>query len=158
MNEEGQQPRIRPALAADVAAISALVERAYGVYVERIGGPPGPMHHDHAEKVSDCDSFVYEDRGIVGLLVFVHEPDHLTIENVAVEPSRQGEGIGRALLDFAEDRARELGRGELRLFTHVKMTENQAIYRARGYREYERRQGPGFELVYFGKPLGPVAA
>ena len=157
MNEEGQQQRIRPAVEADVAAISGLVDRAYRVYVERIGGPPGPMHHDYAEKVRDCDTFVYDEAGIVGLLVLVPEPDHVTIENVAVDPSRQGEGIGRALLDFAEARAREVGRDQVRLFTHVKMTENQAIYRARGYGEFERRQGPGFELVFFSKPLGPEA-
>jgi ribosomal protein S18 acetylase RimI-like enzyme len=155
MNEEGQQTKIRPAVAADVTAITALVDRAYGIYLERIGGPPGPMHHDYAEKVSQCDAFVYDDQGVAGLLVLIHEPGHLTIENVAVDPARQGEGIGRALLDFAENRAREVGRLELRLFTHVKMAENQAIYRARGYRELERQQGPGFELVFFGKELGP---
>ncbi len=158
MNEEGQQARIRPAAAADVAAITALVDRAYGVYVERIGGPPGPMHHDYAEKVRRCDTFVYDDEGVAGLLVLTDEAGHLMLENVAVDPSRQGEGIGRALLDFTEDRAREAGRDEVRLFTHVKMTENQAIYRGRGYREFERRQGPGFELVFFSKSLRPERA
>jgi GNAT superfamily N-acetyltransferase len=144
MNDVGRPAGIRPAVEADVAAITALVDRAYGVYLERIGGPPGPMHHDYAEKVAECDTFVYEEEGIAGLLVLLLEPDHVVIENVAVDPSRQGEGIGRALLDFAEQR------------THVKMTENQAIYEARGYREYDRRQGPGFELVFFAKRLGPA--
>ena len=38
------------------------------------------------------------------------ERDHLLIENVAVDPDRQGEGIGRRLLDHAEEgRARAQG-------------------------------------------------
>lgn len=157
MNEEGQAGGIRRAGDADAAGIAALVARAYGVYVERIGGPPGPMHHDYAEKVRDCEVHVRcDEESVIGLLVLVDEPQYVTIENVAVDPARQGEGIGRELLDLAEARTRELGHEELRLFTHVKMTENQAIYLARGYREYERREGPGFELVFFRKPLGPA--
>ncbi len=144
--------RIRPAAASDVVAIESIVERAYGVYVERIGGPPGPMHHDYAEKVRDCDVFVFdEDGSVAGLLVLIPEPNRLLLENLAVDPDRQGEGIGRALLDFAETRALDAGLEEVRLFTHVKMTENQALYRALGYSEYERMEGPGFELVFLSK-------
>jgi ribosomal protein S18 acetylase RimI-like enzyme len=144
--------KIRPAAAADVSAIESIVERAYAIYVKRIGGPPGPMHHDYAEKVRDCDVFVYDDDGTVaGLLVLIAERDRLLLENVAVDPDRQGEGVGRALLDFAEAHALDTGLEEVRLFTHVKMTENQALYRARGYREYERMEGPGFELVFLSK-------
>ena len=47
----GADAMIRPADAADLAAIEAIVERAYGVYVERIGMRPGPMDADYAEKV-----------------------------------------------------------------------------------------------------------
>jgi hypothetical protein len=43
--------KVRIAIAADVEAIAGIVERAYGVYVERIGMRPGPMDADHAEKV-----------------------------------------------------------------------------------------------------------
>ena len=40
---------IRAGGAADVGAIEKIVERAYGVYVERIGMRPGPMNADYAE-------------------------------------------------------------------------------------------------------------
>jgi GNAT superfamily N-acetyltransferase len=39
---------------------------------------------------------------VVGLIVLIEEADHVLVENVAVDPGRQGEGIGRALLAFAE--------------------------------------------------------
>ena len=52
---------IRPADASDLAAIESIVERAYGVYVERIGMRPGPMDADYAEKVRR--GLVFVDRG-----------------------------------------------------------------------------------------------
>jgi ribosomal protein S18 acetylase RimI-like enzyme len=75
------------------------------------------------------------------------------VENVAVAPERQGEGIGRAMLGRAEVAAREAGVGEIRLFTHSKMTENRAFYRRLGYRETDRRDEQGFDRVFLVKSL-----
>ncbi|MBV9002278.1 MAG: GNAT family N-acetyltransferase [Solirubrobacterales bacterium] len=110
---------------------------------------------DYAERVRAADVFVAEeDAGVVGLIVLVREPDHLLIENVAVDPDRQGAGIGRALMARAEQFARESGLGEVRLFTNVIMTRNQAIYRHLGYREDGRSIEPDFQRVYFSKAVG----
>jgi ribosomal protein S18 acetylase RimI-like enzyme len=131
------------------------VQRAYEHYVERIGMRPGPMDDDYDAAVRDGRAWVADDGGaIAGLLVLKAHADHLLIENVAVEPARQGQGIGRALLAFAEERARELGLRELRLYTHVKMTENQALYARLGYREDERRSEQGLARVFMSKRLG----
>jgi ribosomal protein S18 acetylase RimI-like enzyme len=151
---ETPAPPIRPARDDDLGAIEAIVERAYGGYVERIGMRPGPMDADYAEKVRlGLVSVAEEDGAVVGLLVLVPMPDHVLVENVAVEPERQGRGIGRALLSFAEDRARDAGRDSLRLYTHAKMTENRALYRRLGYRETERRDEQGFDRVFLAKRL-----
>jgi ribosomal protein S18 acetylase RimI-like enzyme len=77
------------------------------------------------------------------------------IENVAVDPDRQGNGIGRALMTHTERFARELGLGEVRLFTNVIMTQNQSIYRLLGYREVGRRIEQDFQRVYFSKRVAP---
>jgi predicted N-acetyltransferase YhbS len=99
--------RIRPAEPGDLEAIAAIVERAYGVYVERIGVRPGPMDEDHGERVRRGLAHVAEDGGeVAGLIVLIEGDGRLVIENVAVDPDRQGEGIGRALLEFAEQTAR----------------------------------------------------
>ena len=146
--------RIRPADPAEAEEIHGLVQRAYGHYVERIGGRPGPMDTDYAEKVAQGQVSVAEDAGaVVGLIVLVPEPDHLLVENVAVHPGRQGEGIGRALLDFAEEAAHQAGTPVLRLYTHVLMTENRALYARIGYEETHRRTDDGFERVFFVKRL-----
>ncbi|HEX7058446.1 MAG TPA: GNAT family N-acetyltransferase [Solirubrobacterales bacterium] len=90
--------QIRSARPADVASIDDLVQRAYDPYIERIGRRPAPMDDDYAEKVGQGGVFVAEEADIVGLLVLSHQREHVLIENVAVDPDRQSEGIGRALL------------------------------------------------------------
>jgi ribosomal protein S18 acetylase RimI-like enzyme len=145
---------IRLAEPDETEAIHELVDRAYGHYVERIGGRPGPMDTDYTEKVVQGHVSVAQDGGaIVGLIVLAREPDHLLVENVAVEPGRQGEGVGRALLAFAEDVARKASTPILRLYTHAKMTENLALYPRLGYEETHRRTDDGFERVFFAKHL-----
>ena len=132
-----------------------LVQRAYEHYVPRIGMRPIPMDADYPELVRSGVVWVAEDGGaVVGLIVLITHDDHVLIDNLAVEPSCQGHGIGRELLAFAETHARGLGLHEMRLYTHVKMTENQAIYARLGYREVERRVERGREGVFMSKRIG----
>lgn len=145
--------RIRPALPSDSATVATIVERAYSVYVERIGMRPGPMEDDYEEKVRGGTVSVSEDESVAGLIVLVPHSGHLLVENVAVDPQRQGEGIGRMLLAYAEDVARANDLDTLRLYTHALMTENQALYAHLGYREDERRREDGFERVFLSKRL-----
>jgi GNAT superfamily N-acetyltransferase len=72
---------------------------------------------------------------------------------VAVDPRRQGEGLGRALLDFAELEAARRGLGELRLYTNAAMTENIRLYGRLGWQEYDRSTEGPYSRVYFCKPL-----
>lgn len=116
---------------------------------------PIPMDADYDAAVAGGRAWAADDGGqIAGLLVLEEHDDHLLVENVAVEPARQREGIGRALLAFAEQRAAELGLHELRLYTNVLMTENQALYTRLGYREFERRGEKGRAAVFMSKRLG----
>jgi ribosomal protein S18 acetylase RimI-like enzyme len=145
---------LRRANAEDVPALHDLAQRAYGMYVERIGRRPAPMTDDYGEKVRDAVVFVADDdQRVVGLIVLIEEPDHVLIENVAVEPDRQHSGIGRALLSLAETHARERGLTELRLYTNVVMVENIRLYTRLGYRETSREITSRFERVNFSKQL-----
>jgi ribosomal protein S18 acetylase RimI-like enzyme len=148
---------IRRAVPGDAPAVTAIVERAYSPYIERIGMRPGPMNCDHAAEIERGETFVLMDEEeLIGLVVIVVEPDHLEIENVAVDPARQGEGNGARLLEHAETIAWNLGLDEVRLYTHVLMTENIEIYTRRGYRETERREQDGYSRVFFTLERGSV--
>ena len=144
----------RPAGAVDAAGITECVRAAYSHYVERIGTRPGPMLDDYAQVVRDHRAYVIDDGGeVVGVLVLMEKESGLLLDNVAVLPQRQGEGIGRRLIEHAESEARRLGYGHLDLYTHQKMIENIAMYGRIGYDEVERRTERGFPRVYMRKRL-----
>ena len=146
---------LRPARAADLPAVRALVARAYGQYVARIGKPPGPMLDDYAARIAEGAVQVLEEDGrLVGLLVLLPEADHLLLDNVAVDPAAQGRGHGRRLVAAAEDEARRLGLPELRLYTHELMTENVVMYERLGFVETHRGQQAGYARVFMRKRLG----
>ena len=145
---------LRPATEADVAAITDLVDAAYGPYVERIGMRPGPMDEDYREVVRYLQVTVAESEGaLVGVLVLGTTPDGFLIHNVAVHPAHRGKGFGRALLELAESEARKAGFDSIYLFTHEGLLESRALYERIGYVEYERRPLEGFSLVFMRKAL-----
>ena len=144
----------RPATAADAAGVSECVRAAYTHYIERMGTPPGPMLDDYVQVVRDHRAYVVDDGGeVVGVLVLMDKESGILLDNVAVSPQRQGEGIGRRLIEHAESEARRLGHRHLDLYTHEKMTENIAMYGRIGYEEVERRTERGFPRVYMRKRL-----
>ncbi len=148
------QLTIRPARPDEASAIAALVEESYQHYVPRIGLRPAPMDADYDADVMSQRVWVAEHDGAVsGVIVIGVEDGHLLVDNVAVSPPYQGQGIGSRLLDLAEDQARSAGITEIRLFTHEKMHENIAYYGRRGYVETHRQQENGFSRVFFSKYL-----
>ena len=148
------EPRIRLATPADVSAIAKIVVEAYRHYISRIGKPPGPMLDDYADRVSEGVVWVIEEGSIVaGLIVLLPRSDYLLLDNIAVSPARQGVGLGRRLLAFAEAEAARRGHREIRLYTHKMMTENQRLYDAIGYEETGRATEAGYDRVFMRKRL-----
>ena len=146
---------LRTARPEDRTAVEAIVIAAYSIYVERIGKAPGPMLDDYAGLIAAGAVTVLEDPDgvIAAIIVLLPKPDHLLLDNIAVHPDRQGRGLGRRLITFAESEARRLGHAELRLYTHEKMTENIALYRRLGFRETGRGQEAGYNRVFMTKPI-----
>ncbi|MEJ0067422.1 MAG: GNAT family N-acetyltransferase [Pseudomonadota bacterium] len=146
---------IRPARPADIADIERIVHDAYAPYITRMGQRPGPMDDDYPARVTEQAAWVLErDGGVAGLVVLLDEADHLLLDNVAVARSHHGQGLGRVLVAFAEAEARRRGYREIRLYTHVTMTENLAIYARLGFEETHRGEQAGFHRVFMRKRLG----
>ncbi|HLZ70954.1 MAG TPA: GNAT family N-acetyltransferase [Dehalococcoidia bacterium] len=145
---------IRPARQHDAVAAAACVTAAYELYLPRMGVRPAPMLADYAALIAAGHVWVLvEDNALRGLIVLIAEPDHLFIENVAVQPEAQGRGYGRRLLDFADAEARRLRLPELRLYTNELMTENLGLYAHLGYVEVDRRLDGGYRRVFMVKRL-----
>jgi GNAT superfamily N-acetyltransferase len=112
------------------------------------------MLEDYAKVIQQRQVFVAESSGdVVGILVLGQMQEGFRLINVAVEPSFQGLGVGKMLLQFAEAEARRLGHKTINLSTNEKMIENQALYSKIGYVEYERRVESGYSRVYMRKQL-----
>ena len=148
------EPRIRAATAADVPAIADIVDQAYRYYIERIGKPPGPMLDDYAARVSEGTVWVLEEEAVIAaIIVLLPAPHYLLLDNLAVSPARQGLGLGRRLLAFAEDEALRRGYREIQLYTHQTMVENQRLYASIGYEETGRGTEAGYDRVFMRKQL-----
>jgi GNAT superfamily N-acetyltransferase len=77
------------------------------------------------------------------------------IEQLGVDPAFRGRGLGRLLLDRAEERARERGLGEVALDTAAPAAHLLRLYAFRGYVEVGRVRWPGktYESVILAKAL-----
>ncbi|MEP3430028.1 MAG: GNAT family N-acetyltransferase [Roseibium sp.] len=135
---------IEQASLSDVEAVRHLAERAYASYIPVMNARPLPMDADYAARIGRGDVWLVrsEKDDLHASLTLTHEADHLGIYSIAVDPAAQGEGYGRKMLDFACQRAKDLGYAEVQLFTNVLMIENRAWYQRNGFLEtYQEQRG-----------------
>jgi ribosomal protein S18 acetylase RimI-like enzyme len=148
------RPDLRLATQADVHAVESVVHEAYAHYIPRIGRTPGPMLDDYATLIADGRVHVLDLGGSVqGIIVLIPQDDALLLDNIAIAPSSQGQGLGRRLLEFAELTAVKAGYSAIKLYTNEAMTENIALYSRIGYVETHRAEEKGLRRVYMLKRL-----
>lgn len=139
--------------ADDLGALTLLLNRAYAPLAES-GMKYLATWQDEAvtaERAAGpgAECWVAEEEGSVVGTITLREPheceaawfgrdDVMAFEQFAVAPERQGLGIGRRLLDHAEERARGRGFSELACDTAVPAAALRATYARRGYREVGR--------------------
>ena len=147
-------PVIRLALPADTARITAIAEAAYRPYLDRMTRHPAPMDEDYGARIAAGETWVLEENGeIFGLLVLEDHAGFLLLDNIAVDPARHGQGLGKQLMAFTEEEARRRSYGVIELYTNEVMVENIALYRRLGYVETKRVQVAGYDRVYLRKAL-----
>jgi GNAT superfamily N-acetyltransferase len=135
---------IRPAAASDLRKVLDL----YAQPVLDAGNvlPVETAKHLHERFADYPDYTLYvAERGddIVGTfaLLVMHNLGHLgapsaIVEDVAVSPSMQGQGIGKAMMQFAVDRAREKGCYKLMLSSNAKREHAHAFYESIGFERH----------------------
>lgn len=150
-------PAARLAGPDDLAFVHDTTHAAYACYLPLLGAMPLPVSADHAALIGAGQVWLVRDGAAdAGLMVLEDVADHLMIESLALLPACQGRGLGRWMLDFAEQRARHAGVPELRLYTNILMTRNIAIYTQAGFAETGREpvlHRPGFTRVHMAKRL-----
>jgi ribosomal protein S18 acetylase RimI-like enzyme len=130
----------------EYGALGEITVRAYRALFA--GGPLGPYEHqlfDVARRAKDSEVFVaLDDAGtLLGGVTYVpgperdmsefSDPDAAGIRMLAVDPSAQRTGAGRALVETCLQRARDQGRRRVILHSTPAMTVAQGIYRRLGF-------------------------
>lgn len=117
---------LRAAVPGDLARIVALLEQA------RL--PAADITRDGAR-----DFIVAHDAGkIIGVAGLERHGEHGLLRSLAVAPDWRGRGLGAALVEAVEAKARALGVRSLLLLT----TSAAPLFAARGYEEITRSQAP----------------
>jgi len=138
-------------LAAVVSLITQLAEVASGgkdFDLERIRA----LFHQMTVKPETYANFVYEDEGkVVGFLsevfymTFYHRVGTAQVNELVVDNTYRGKGIGRALMKAAEDEARCRHMDELEVGTERENLKAQEFYRKYGFDEEYILFGMEFE-------------
>ena len=144
---------IRLARQTDLAEVQTCIAAAFDPYLTRLPRPPAALSADYRDLIARNAVHVAVDVTIVGTVTLTGHASDLVITNLAVHPSRQGSGIGRAMMRYAEDLAAAGGYRRVTLFTHELMVENIEFYSALGYAETDRRVTDGRSRVYFARTL-----
>lgn len=145
---------IRQAEQGDCEAVIACVQAAYAKYIKRIGKRPAPMLADYTALIAQKSVYaLIGAEGVCGALVMAPEGSSMFVENVAVDPRWQGQGLGRALMAFVERQARQAELADIRLYTNELMAENLLFYHQLGFEDEGRQAQDGYRRVFLRKRL-----
>ena len=158
MDDETRGPVDRPvvdtAVASDVPTIKRMIDGAFSKYTERLGTLPAAMIADYGALIETGSVHVLRVGGrVVASVLLPKGDDSIEIHNLVVDPTAQGRGYGRVLMEFADDMARKQGLPAITLYTNEKMHENIALYQKLGFIETGRKTQDGFNRVFFRKTL-----
>ena len=130
--------KLRRANPQDASALALCVNAAYYPEFSLIGRLISILEAYYAEQITLYQVWVAVDKEeIIGGMVLVPKEYHMLLANIVVRPDHQGKGIGRALLELADDEALSQGYPEIHLYTDKAMTENIDMYRRSGWTEIQ---------------------
>jgi GNAT superfamily N-acetyltransferase len=146
--------QLRRAGPQDAGLVRELTRKAYAKWCDVIGREPLPMSadYDHAVRHHMIDLAFIDDR-LVGLVEMILRENDLLVENVCVDPTEQGAGLGRLLVAHAERECRCLGHSVIRLYTNKLFAANLGFYRGLGYEVECEDPFRGGTVVHFRKAV-----
>jgi len=131
----------------------ALLHAAFAFQEGRID-PPSSLHSFDAASIAAKAKeerlfLAFADGELVGCIFAKPRADHAYIGKMAVLPGRQGQGIGRLLMQVAEGFARESGLAALELQTRIELTENHDAFAALGFVKLSEGKHAGYDRTTF---------
>ena len=151
----------RPAGRREAPPLEALAQAALKPFAPRFGTHAPLAGFDFERLVAERSVYVLDDEpGAAGTaapaaLMVARTGDRvMTIGLIAVRPDRQGCGLGRALIDYAEALARLSGLRRVELTVEQVLWEQYARYARLGYQPVDEREDDGVVRVILRKDIG----
>lgn len=151
MDEVGENLIIRKARPCEAEEIWRVTRRAYEPYRGRIKPEfqalrvsVSTIRREIRLKRRVYGVALLDDR-IVATLRYRRWRSHLGLSRLAVLPEYQGAGIGKKMMEWAEQQARRLGVRELRGEVRAALPHLLEYYKRMGYRPFARRSGRGYK-------------
>jgi GNAT superfamily N-acetyltransferase len=155
---------IRPAVAADHAAVGELCVAAYGPFADADVDDYAGVLRDVAPRAAAAELIVAVDRergALIGTVTYVPDggplgeiarPDEAEFRMLAVDPAAHGRGVGTALMRHVIDESRRRGKRGVVCSSQREMRAAHRIYERLGFsRDPARDWSPdaGVDLIAF---------
>jgi ribosomal protein S18 acetylase RimI-like enzyme len=152
---------LREPTEAEAPLLASLIRAAFAEY-QGLFDPPSSAHLETADVIWQKLQAARAVLALVGdtpagCVFYEVQPDHAYLFRLAVLPAYRRRGLGQALIEYVEARARERGLRCVRLGVRVALPRQRASYERLGYHLIEERRHPGYEqptYVILEKELG----
>lgn len=140
---------LRDATAADVPVMTAAIRAGFEEY-RGVLNPPSGSHNESEEAVAEKIKqggglLAYVDEALAGVVLYYPEDDgSLYLGRLAVLPDFRRFGVGRALVNEVEVRARQGNYPRISLAVRVPLTINRQFFESMGYQIESYGRHPGF--------------
>ena len=129
---------LREAADADVRTLVRLMRVAFEEYRDRLD-PPSAAHDETEETVrtrlaEGSAVIAFNAAEPVGFAFYQTQDSHVYFSRLSVLPEHRRQGIGRALIEYVETRAQELGFKGVRLGVRLQLPHLKDRYERLGYR------------------------
>ncbi|MCL7997282.1 GNAT family N-acetyltransferase [Brucella sp. 21LCYQ03] len=119
-------------------------------YMDGVIDPPSSAH---LLTIENLQTKAQDELGFAAFLgdklagcVFIKEKDdHFYLGKLAVATAFEGKGVGRKLMEEAEQQAVAHSKPELELQTRIELTRNHAVFEKLGFRKIAETAHPGFD-------------
>lgn len=151
---------IRRAVESDVKDIASITREAFGRYVEDAGIKKDieALNETYDDILNDIKSIhvfiAFADETPAGVIrVRVENDDSAYIQRFAVIVARQKNGIGKALINYADEFMRSIGVKKSKLYTAAAHTELVCFYYRMGYHIDSTSKDKGYTRALMVKKL-----
>lgn len=119
-------------------------------YMDGVIDPPSSAHRLTAqsleEKAKSEIGFIAEEDGrLIGCMFLKPEEKTLYLGKLAISAGQQGKGLGRQLLEKAEETARSLNLAAIRLETRIELIANHATFGQWGFVKTAENRHAGYD-------------